>query len=123
MPNIAATEQQINFSNEYVLGSGAHLTHLNHPFSTAAKMQKLRTTTADGNCAPMTHSGPVNMQHTGPQPLRMPKALAAPTFKRPLLSVNQMRSQHDALFQQRKAHLLPQNDPPHPSVLQGTATA
>ena len=121
---IEMTEQPINEpSSPYILDSGAYPTHINKPLRTITNRTSLQTTTANGRTAPITHSGPMRIDHKGPCPLHMPRALVAPTFRNNLLSVHQMRNQHDMLFQQRKAHLLPKHRPPPKKLIQGTATA
>ena len=95
-------DNAINFADEHILDSGAYPTHLTRP----------QATTANGRQTRVTHSGPVQIHHSGPQSLHIKKAVVAPEFTQPLLSVNQMCQQHDILFQQNKAYLLPKSAPP-----------
>lgn len=111
-------EDQINEDSECILDSAAYPSHTNEPTSTMTRMQSTHhTKIANGQKLQITHEGPTAIRHAGNIPLQMPRMIVVPSFPSKLLSVSQICKKSDALFQEKKAHIMPKGRPPtHPTA-------
>ena len=111
------TDSTINGSStsSYLLDSGAIPTHLRHPQPTMTPHTN-PSITANGDHALTTHQGPATIRVNNDTIFNIPQAVCLPNAPHNLLSVGQLTSNHDVVFQKQAAYITrPQPPPPQGS--------
>jgi len=117
------TDSTINGSStsSYLLDSGAIPTHLRHPQPTMTPHTN-PSITANGDHALTTHQGPATIRVNNDTIFNIPQAVCLPNAPHNLLSVGQLTSNHDVVFQKQAAYITRPQPPPPPGITQAKAT-
>lgn len=108
-----------NSKKPFILDSGAHPTHVEHPHSTMKHTNAQLTQTANGKLCRVTHSGQISIPTTT-KPVTV-QAIHSPDIKLNLLGVHELTKHGDVTFNQHQA-TLHRTTPLHPPILTATFT-